>query len=386
VKGTSARCGYLAAGAVAIIATTAGCSALLSAPNDGSSAGPPVTLTERVTPSMLVVVAAPGRTGQRIEQVVTATARPREDLNVIEADGRGRVVVASQSPAPAKVVVPGKPAPPANGASSYQEARYEKALARWRDELMAGRREVSSRTKADAGHWARTLRLPPMGTGQSSSPAVVTLDEECHLAASAVSGLIDQAGGRFGTKRVVLLDVRNLAGMPQRGELDGDDVIVLTSQWSDTEAGAAQEDILAAGAARAAVLGPEVTLAQIDQLVIEGLSQHVVTEALSGRALFANNSSVLLPSAARILAPLVGLLRRPGASGIVNGYASTPGSAKHNQWLSECRATAVAGFLEARGVPRSSLQVVGHGASNLISSGASGDNRRVVVVIEEPAA
>lgn len=386
MKRTIAHRGYLAAGAVAIIATTAGCGALLAAPSDDRPAGPPVTLTERVTPSMLVLVAAPGRTGQRIEQVVTATARPREDLNVIEADGRGRVVVASQSSAPATLVVPGKPVPPATGASSYQEARYEKALGRWRDELMAGRREVSSRTKAEARHWARTLRLPPLRTGQSSSPAVAGLDEECHLAASAVSGLVDQAGARFGTRRVVLLDARSLAGMPQRGELDGDDVIVLTSDWSDTEATAAQEDILAAGAARAAVLGPEVTSAQIDQLVTEGLSQHVVTEALSGRALFANNSSVLLPSAARILVPLVGLLRRPGASGVINGYASTPGSAKHNHWLSERRATAVAGFLEGRGVPQSSLQVFGHGASNLIAPGASGDNRRVVVVIEEPAA
>jgi outer membrane protein OmpA-like peptidoglycan-associated protein len=386
VKRTIAHRGYLAAGAVAIIATTVGCSALLGAPSDASPAGPPVTLTQRVTPSMLVVVAAPGRTGQWIEQVVTATARPREDLTVIEAEGRGRVVVASQSPAPATVVVPGKPVPPAKGASSYQEARYEKALARWRDELAAGRREASSRTKADARYWARTLRLRPRGAGQSSSPAVAGLDEECRLAASAVSGLIDQAGGRFGTRRVVLLDVRSLAGMPQRGELDGDDVIVLTSGWSGTEVGAAQEDILAAGAARAAVLGPEVTLAQIDQLVTEGLSQHVVTEALSGRALFADNSSVLLSSAARILVPLVGLLRRPGASGVINGYASTPGSAKHNKWLSERRATAVAKFLERRGVPQSSLQVFGHGASNLVAPGASGNNRRVVVVIEEPAA
>jgi len=31
------------------------------------------------------------------------------------------------------------------------------------------------------------------------------------------------------------------------------------------------------------------------------------------------------------------------------------------------------------------LSVVGHGAANLVGSGSSGDNRRVVVVIEEPA-
>jgi outer membrane protein OmpA-like peptidoglycan-associated protein len=335
---------------------------------------------------MLVVVAAPGRASQRIEQIVTATARPREDLNVLEAEGRGRVLVASQSPEPATVVVSGKPAPLATGASSYQEARYEKALARWRGEVMAGRREVSSRTEADAGRWARALRLQRIGTGQPPSQAAAKLDNECTLAASAVTGLVDQAGRRFGARRVLLLDAASLAWTPRKGELDGDDVIVLTSRWSKTPASAVQEDLIAAGAARAAVLGPEVTPAQIDQLVTAGLSQHVVTEALSGRALFANDSSALLPSAARILAPLVGLLRRPGANGIVNGYASTPGSAKHNQWLSDHRAAAVAEFLEARGVPQARLEVIGHGASNLIAPGASGDNRRVVVVVEEPAA
>jgi hypothetical protein len=47
---------------------------------------------------MLVVVAGPGGTGQRISQVVTATARPREDLNVLEVNERGRAIVASRSP------------------------------------------------------------------------------------------------------------------------------------------------------------------------------------------------------------------------------------------------------------------------------------------------
>jgi outer membrane protein OmpA-like peptidoglycan-associated protein len=35
-------------------------------------------------------------------------------------------------------------------------------------------------------------------------------------------------------------------------------------------------------------------------------------------------------------------------------------------------------------VPKSRLLVVGHGATDLVAPGTSGDNRRVVVVIEEP--
>ena len=70
---------------------------------------------------------------------------------------------------------------------------------------------------------------------------------------------------------------------------------------------------------------------------------------------------------------------------MVNGYASTPGTAAHNRVLSQARATAVAMFLEAHGVPRSHLLAVGHGATDLVAPGSSRDNRRVVVVIEAPS-
>ena len=90
------------------------------------------------------------------------------------------------------------------------------------------------------------------------------------------------------------------------------------------------------------------------------------------------------PAAARVLAPIVSDLRRAGATAVVNGFASSPGSEHHNQVLSQDRASVVARYLEARNVARSSLIVVGHGASNLVAPGSSGDNRRVVVVIEEP--
>jgi outer membrane protein OmpA-like peptidoglycan-associated protein len=99
----------------------------------------------------------------------------------------------------------------------------------------------------------------------------------------------------------------------------------------------------------------------------------------------ANDSSVLLPGAVGILTPLLPPLRKAGAVAVINGYASTPGSAATNYWISYARATAVAGFFEAHGIPASSLIIVGHGASDLVASGPSGANRRVTVVIEEPS-
>jgi outer membrane protein OmpA-like peptidoglycan-associated protein len=199
-----------------------------------------------------------------------------------------------------------------------------------------------------------------------------------------LSGLVDQAGARF-SGRVLMLAVSSLDGLPPVGELGGADVLVLTPFVPRAgAAAAAQQNLIAAGAARAAVLGPEAIPAELDQIVTDGLGLQQVTETVSGPALFANDSTVLRPAAARVLAPLVARLERPGVTAVVNGYASAPGSAGHNQQLSENRAAAVAGYLEAHGVSAAALFVVGHGASNFVAPGSSGDNRRVVVVIEQP--
>ena len=200
-----------------------------------------------------------------------------------------------------------------------------------------------------------------------------------------LAGLADQAGTRFGG-RVVLLAAGSLGDIPPECQLAGADVIVITPFLpSAAAAAAAQEKLIAAGASRASILGPEATPAELGRLVSDGLGQREVPEPLSGPALFGNDSAVLRPVAAGVLTPLLPLLRQPGATAVINGYASAPGDASRNQQLSERRAAAVAAFFEARGVSAAALLVVGHGASNFVAPGASPDNRRVVVVVEEPA-
>jgi outer membrane protein OmpA-like peptidoglycan-associated protein len=373
-----------ATGVAAIVAATAGCGAILTVPTGSHVSTAPATLTAQAAPSMLVAVTGPGGPARLVSQVVTVTARPREDLDVLDPDMPGRALIASTSPSPARVAVPGRPAAPGRGASSYQEGQYQHALAGWRVQVAAARRTVAARTKAAVARWAQSLRLPVPATGAASQRAA-TLPQDCALAASTVSGLVNQAGSRFHA-RVVLLSVSSLSGMPPTGELDGDDLIVLTSYLPGAAAAsAAQLDLLAAGAAFAAVLGPEATPAQLDHLVSEALAGRVVSQVHSGQALFANNSARLGPAAARVLGRILSGLRRPDASGVVNGFASAPGSARHNLVLSQERALAVATYLEARGIARSSLVVVGHGAGDLVAPGPSGHNRRVVVVIDEPA-
>ena len=73
-----------------------------------------------------------------------------------------------------------------------------------------------------------------------------------------------------------------------------------------------------------------------------------------------------------MLTHLLAALRRAGSVGVINGYAYTSGSARRDYRLSLARAAAVAHFLENRGIPASSLIVVGHGASHLVDSRALG--------------
>jgi outer membrane protein OmpA-like peptidoglycan-associated protein len=82
--------------------------------------------------------------------------------------------------------------------------------------------------------------------------------------------------------------------------------------------------------------------------------------------------------------PLNPKLREAGVTAVINGYASTPGTAEANYVLSFERATAVARWLDANDVPESALVIVGHGATDTVGSGTSDANRRVLVVIEEP--
>jgi len=117
-----------------------------------------------------------------------------------------------------------------------------------------------------------------------------------------------------------------------------------------------------------------------------GPAQGAPGEVLSAPVLFGNNSYALGPAAISSLKRLLPRLREPGVTVVINGYASTPGAAAANYILSYQRATAVARWLEANGVPESALIIVGHGASDVTGSGASGANRRVLVVIEEPTA
>ena len=374
-------------GAVSIAVALVGCAPLgIGGSATAPSPGPPIRITEHMVPSALVAVLN-GRTfGPALSGLVIATARPLENLTVLQADTPPRSVVSSAAPAPPTIVVAGRPAAPGKGSTSYLSAQYASRLKHWQGEVAAGRRAEAAKTRDTVSAWLRGLGLRARTGGLVDPPGSAgSLPAESADAASALAGLEEEDGNNFGGRRVLVLYSADLVGRPPAGELAGDKVIVVTPFLpTAAAASAAQADLLAAGAAQAAVVGPEVTGSQLATLVSAGLSQGPGHELVSRPVLFANASAALSPRAVAQLTALLPRLRRPGVTAIINGFASTPGTAKMNYTLSYDRASAVAAFFEAHGIPAAALIIVGHGAGDPLASGGSGLNRRVTIVIESP--
>jgi outer membrane protein OmpA-like peptidoglycan-associated protein len=378
-------------GTVAILASCVlACCGLtdLGGPATAPATGPPVRITQHVLPSALLAVLNGPTNGAALTGLVSATAQPNENLTVLRAGTPPGTVVASSSPAPPTIVVPGRPAAPAGGQTSYQAALAARQLTHWRAEVAAGRQADVQRTSSAIAAWQHGLGLARK-TSRLAGPAGAAgnLAAESAEATSALAGLEQENGNAFGARRVIVLYCDDLTGVLPAGELSGDVVLVISPFLpTTTVASGVQAELLGAGAAQAAVLGPEVTAGQLAALVTAGLNQNGLNEMLSQPVTFANGSAALTPTAAGQLSKLLPRLREAGVTAVINGYASTPGTAEANYLLSYQRATSVASFFESHDVSASSLIIVGHGASSLVAAGASGRNRRVTVVIEKPPA
>jgi outer membrane protein OmpA-like peptidoglycan-associated protein len=373
-------------GAAGIALGLAGCGLPgIGGPATAPSIGPPVTITQDTAPSALVAVLNGATFGPALSGLVDATARMREDLAVLQAGAPPETILGSASPASPTVTVAGRPAAPGGDETSYQAAQYASQLKRWREEVAAGHRTEATRVRGALSAWLRGLGLQARTARLGDPPgAAGSLAAESAAAASVLAGLEEETGNVFGGRRVLVLYTRDLAGRPATGELAGDTVLVVTPFLpTAAEASAAQADLLAAGAAEAAVVGPEVTGGQLAALVSGALNQGGRHESVSAPVLFPNGSAALSPRAVAQLTTLLPQLRATGVTAVINGFASTPGTALTNYTLSYDRAAMVASFLESHGIPASSLIIVGHGASDLVAPGSSGQNRRVTVVIEK---
>lgn len=373
------------AGAVTLLAGC-GLSSVAGSPG-GSPTGSPVTITQDVPQSALLTVMNGPASGPALSGLVASTVRPNEAIRILAAGTPARSIVASDSPAPATIAMVGPPAAPGGGQTDYLTAQYDKRLKAWQARHAVAVQAEAAQTRAAVSAWLAGLGIPQKMRRLADPPGGEgSLAAESEVAASALAGLEEEAGNVFGPHRVIVLFADDLSGTLPAGELTGDDVVVVTSYLPTAAASATQADLLGAGAAQAAVVGPEVTAGQLAGLVSADLSRGAAgSDSVSEPVLFGNNSYALGPAAVSSLTHMLPKLRQPGVTAVINGYASTPGTAEANYILSFERATAVARWLETHGVPEPALIIVGHGAADVTGSGASGANRRVLVVIEESA-
>ena len=111
---------------------------------------------------------------------------------------------------------------------------------------------------------------------------------------------------------------------------------------------------------------------------------------LASNLLFNNASATLQPGATLQLGQLVDFMRRnPKARIIVEGYTDSVGPAAYNQQLSQARAQAVAGAIEAGGISAGRIQAIGRGESFPVASNATAagrqQNRRVDIILSDMA-
>lgn len=114
--------------------------------------------------------------------------------------------------------------------------------------------------------------------------------------------------------------------------------------------------------------------------------QSAINTLTDGALTFESNVGSLTGSDEQVLTRVADKLKAcPNAHAAINGYADNTGNTSLNVPLSEERAQAVAGFLEAQGVPGNRLSTTGFGSTNPIApngtDGGRAQNRRVEIVI-----
>jgi hypothetical protein len=227
-------------------------------------------------------------------------------------------IVAADSPDPATIVVPGPPTAPHSGQTAYQSAQHARKLKAWQAKRAAEVQAEAAKTRGQVSAWLDGLQIAQKIRQRADPPADGgSLAAESAVAASAQIGLVEGTGHVFGSRRVIVLFCNELRGALPAGELTGDNVIAVTSYLpTAADASVAQAALPGAGAAQAAVLGPEVTASQMAALVTIGLSQGAEPgDSISEPVLFGNDSYALSPAAIGELTQLP----RPGRRGRASG-------------------------------------------------------------------
>jgi outer membrane protein OmpA-like peptidoglycan-associated protein len=196
-------------------------------------------------------------------------------------------------------------------------------------------------------------------------------------------------------QRTVLTEQREKARLDSRSR----EVDVAKNQAAAARADSADQKLAAdqsradADAARAAAASSQQQSAelqrQIDEMHAKVTDRGVVLTL--GDVLFTSGQADLKTAATGNLNKLVTFLNTyPNRTVVVEGYTDNVGTEDYNQGLSERRADGVKSYLVRNGIGSERLTALGKGKSDPVagndSAGGRQQNRRVEVVISNPAA
>src|SRR6266704_3467181 len=131
-------------GVAAAATLLAGCN--LAGSPGGPATGPSVTVRQSVPRTALLAVLTRPASGPA--------------LSALQAGTPARTIVASDSPAPSAVVLPGQPLAPGGGQTDYQMAQYAKRQKAWQARRTADLAAAAAKTRASTSAWLAGLDIP----------------------------------------------------------------------------------------------------------------------------------------------------------------------------------------------------------------------------------
>jgi outer membrane protein OmpA-like peptidoglycan-associated protein len=348
------------------------------------------TSESAAAPSVLVVVIDPASPSAlaAARDLVSATARPRERLLILDAHS-GAFLTAATGPPALSISLPRPPGRLPSGSTSYQKAQHIKAARQYHSAVRRAKTELRQRQHELQANWARSV-IGRLATRTSRTEPPQTSIQAALTTASADLFSLREAGINANTHAVIAImapPASTAVAMPALpADLQGVTIVISNFPGSSTDQAAWQGGLMQAGAGRVVVLSP-ATQSQLYPVVRQGLDG-AVTDTLSS-VLFPPGKYQLQPGATPQLNRLLHLLTvtYPTATASIDGYTdsvptSTPGG---NPELSRLRAQAVEAWLAAHGVAAGRMQAAGYGdADPLAPNTPHGQplNRRVVVIID----
>lgn len=373
-----------AAGAVMLAATLAGCGlAPVRTAETAPMLPPPATKS-----SVLVIITDQGsaRAMKATRAVLSDSARAGEHVIII-GDRGVTLLGSSTAPAPPRVRAPEPPAPLPPHPTSFQKARYAKAVQQYQKEFRQAEQALRDRQHAGLASWVQSVAAQAESRAtrlRAGSPDVAAALRE----ASADLFSLRQSGDGSATGETIAIigvDAAMARSAPTvSANLQGSTVVVDDFPGTDDEEAAWQAALDQGGARRAVVLTP-ATGSQLIATIQQGLDGAVADTLTS--VLFRLGKYALDPAALPQLWRLMYLLTvtYPGATASIDGYTDNLPVPGGNLRLSLRRAEAVFSWLVANRVPGSRLQAVGCGDTNPVAPNTPEGqplNRRVVVIID----